>query len=169
MILQIARAQKKIGTFIKTNNEWLLSDFFNSSEEIASGKMSPRPVIKVIWGERHISELSSSHHQTTMYTAPAPLFSTNFPYNSTQNGLEFLMGHHYCFDQFFFLTLAKKSPCVGYNIKKFGFVNNVRCAFLTEWVVDDDDRAFGVELLCTMSWCEIIQSCTLRVALANKP
>ena len=48
MILQIARAQKKIGTFIKTNNEWLLSDFFNSSEEIASGKMSPRPVIKVI-------------------------------------------------------------------------------------------------------------------------
>ena len=60
------------------------------------------------------------------------------------------MGHHYYFDQFF-LTLAKKSTCVGYNIKKIGFVNNVRCAFLTEWVVDDDDRAFGVELLCTMS------------------
>ena len=88
---------EKIGTFIKTNNEWLLSDFFNSSEEIASGKMSPRPVIKVIWGERHISELSSSHHQTTMYTAPAPLFSTNFPSKKRELKMapKILMGHHY--------------------------------------------------------------------------
>ena len=115
MILQIARAQKKIGTFIKTNNEWLLSDFFNSSEEIASGKMSPRPVIKVIWGERHISELSSSHHQTTMYTAPAPLFSTNFPSKKarTQNGPENSNGSSLPYLDQFFQMIHFKLLCMS--------------------------------------------------------
>ena len=68
-----------------------------------------------------------------------------------------------------FLTLAKKSPCVGYNIKKFGFVNNVRCAFLTEWVVDDDDRAFGVAALhYVMMWDNSeLQRCTSKQTLID--
>ena len=124
-------------------------------EQKRVGKCPLGLVIKVIWGERHISEELSSTSPLHYFLLISLQFYSKWPRIS--NGSLLLLWP-------VFLTLAKKSPCVGYNIKKFGFVNNVRCAFLTEWVVDDDDRAFGVELLCTMSWCEIIQSCTLSCA-----
>ena len=91
MVFRIARAQKKMELQLMS----VFRTFFNSTARTkASGKMSPRLGNKGnLRGKTHI--------RRTVIHITAPLFSTNFPYNSTQNGLEFLMGHHYYFDQFF--------------------------------------------------------------------